>query len=128
MVTPRSEMSGWHALHDTPIDPAITTPSTSLSSAPRNTWMGAELDSTDSIAQLAGVHFPEMGHLENSTGDASMSHLDFMALGGEDWRDWQGGMGGGLGTDLDGFPPSNGFGGFDIGPGGGRVYGGLING
>ncbi|KAF2815741.1 uncharacterized protein BDZ99DRAFT_565677 [Mytilinidion resinicola] len=148
MVTPRSEMSSaWPALHDSnnggpPIDPAITTPSAaslSSSAAPRgggggqqNTWMGAELDS-DSIVQIAGAHFPEMGLMGacESAGDASMSHLDFMALGSEDWTEWQAGVGG-VGTDLDGFPPQAGFGGFEQGVvgggGGGRGYGGLING
>lgn len=113
MITPRSELGGpWPTFHDnTPeLTHALSTPSTTLSTSnPRHSgaWMGAELDTSDSISQLANVHFPEMGAFE---GDAGMTNLDFMTLGDGDWgmgKDWAGGLG--VGGDLDGFPPQSGF-------------------
>lgn len=113
MVTPRSELGGpWPAFNDnTPeLTHALSTPSTTLSTSnPRHSgaWMGAELDASESINQLANVHFPEMGAFE---GDAGMTNLDFMSLGEGDWgmgKDWAGGLG--VGSDLDGFPPQSGF-------------------
>ena len=66
--------------------------------------MGAELDTSDAINNLATVHFPEMNGLTDA-GD--MSHLDFLNLGDVgDWgKEWDGGNGVGVGSDLDGFPP-----------------------
>ncbi|KAF2708012.1 hypothetical protein K504DRAFT_381615 [Pleomassaria siparia CBS 279.74] len=122
LVTPRSELGAWPpTLAETPgLEHGLTTPSTASRShtAPRNAWMGAELDPTDSISQLANVHFPEIPVLEGGEGTA---HLDFMTLGeGTDWgREWgmsDGGNTGGngdVGSDLDGFPPQNG--GFGMG-------------
>lgn len=117
MVTPRSELNAWPStIPQTPgIEHELTTPSTTVTSAnigsrTTNAWMGAELDTSDSISQLANVHFPEMGSLE---GEESMSHLDFMSLGEGDWgREWGAGdVGGaqGVGSDLDGFPPQGAF-------------------
>ncbi|CAI6334841.1 unnamed protein product [Periconia digitata] len=120
LVTPRSEISSWHPFSDntSAIDPNLSTPASNtnnslLSSATqqRNAWMGADLDSSDSISQLANVHFPEIPALTGDVGD--MSHLDFMSLGdGGDWgAEWQQEGGGvGVGSDLDGFPPQGGFG------------------
>jgi hypothetical protein len=126
MVTPRSEMGAWPSLSETPeLSHALSTPTTTsvLScSNPRHSgaWMGAEFDTSDSISQLANVHFPEMGAFDGETdGVESMTNLDFMNLGeGGDWgmgKDWTGGMG--VGSDLDGFPPQTAFsgGGFESG-------------
>jgi hypothetical protein len=113
MVTPRSEISSWPL--ETPVldhSMSTATPSASQlsSSGPsRNAWMGAELDPSDNIAQLANVHFPEIPALE----EGNMSHLDFMSLGdgnGEWAREWQHSNGVGVGSDLDGFPPQGAFG------------------
>jgi len=123
MVTPRSEISSWHPLSETNsgnapgLEHGIATPSTgtnhhvSTPGGQRNAWMGAELDASDSITQLANVHFPEIPAL--SAGDGDMAHLDFLSLadGGGDWgREWQPSHGIGVGSDLDGFPPQSGFG------------------
>jgi hypothetical protein len=120
MVTPRSEVSSWHPLSNDSgnapgLEHGLTTPSTannlSTPGGPRNAWMGAELDTSDSITQLANVHFPEIPAL--SGGDGDMTHLDFMSLGdgAGDWgREWHGGNGVSVGSDLDGFPPQGGFG------------------
>ena len=110
MVTPRSEISSW-PLETPGLDPSLTTatPSTLSTSGPRNAWMGAELDTSDSITQIAHAHFPEMHALG---GEDNMS-LDFMSLGDStvDWgRDWQAAHGINVGSDLDGFPPQGGFG------------------
>ncbi|KAF2677369.1 hypothetical protein K458DRAFT_481428 [Lentithecium fluviatile CBS 122367] len=117
LVTPRSEISSWHPLSEaTPgLEQGLTTPSTTTNTTlstpgPRNAWMGAELDASDSIAQLANVHFPEIPAL-GDTGD--MTHLDFLSLGdgvGEWGREWQPSSAIGVGSDLDGFPPQGGFG------------------
>ncbi|KAF2265491.1 hypothetical protein CC78DRAFT_493402 [Lojkania enalia] len=110
MVTPHSEISTWPNV-ETPIDTTLTTPSTLSTSAPRDTWMGAGLDPSDTISQLANVHFPEIPVL-SSEGE-NMSHLDFLSLGdgsGGEWGDWQPGNGVGIGNDLDGFPPQGTFG------------------
>ncbi|KAF2186726.1 hypothetical protein K469DRAFT_630689 [Zopfia rhizophila CBS 207.26] len=106
MVTPRSEISNWPPFSETPLDPSLTTPSTLPTSGPRNAWMGAELDNSDSISQLASVHFPE---IPMSDGGENMN-LDFMALGNGEWRDWQGNTGAGVASDLDRFPLQGGFG------------------
>ncbi|KAL5116311.1 hypothetical protein ACEQ8H_005769 [Pleosporales sp. CAS-2024a] len=118
MVTPRSEVSSaWPALNETPeVGHALSTPSTTTLSTwnPRHsgTWMGAEFDSSDSISQLAKVHFPEMGAFDTdaASGDG-MTNLDFLSLGDAgDWgigKEWTMDMG--VGSDLDGFPPQNGF-------------------
>jgi hypothetical protein len=117
MVTPRSEISSWHPLDSSSapgLEHGLTTPSTGTThhvSTPRNAWMGAELDTSDSIAQLANVHFPEIPAL--TAGDGDMTHLDFLSLGdgSGDWgREWHGGSAVGVGSDLDGFPPQGGFG------------------
>ncbi|PVH95805.1 hypothetical protein DM02DRAFT_689316 [Periconia macrospinosa] len=120
VVTPRSEISSWHPLPEATspsnIDPSLSAPSVSnmrQQQQQRNAWMGAELDVSDSISQLANVHFPEIPALMEA-GD--MSHLDFLSLGdGGEWgRDWNlgnaGGTAVGVGSDLDGFPPQGGFG------------------
>lgn len=116
MVTPRSEISSW-PLETNGLEPSLTTTtSTTLSnSLPKNAWMGAELDPSDSISQLANVHFPEIPALG---GEDNMNHLDFMALGdgaGEWGREWQGGNGVNISSDLDGFPPQGSFGGIGFG-------------
>jgi len=70
--------------------------------------MGADLDSHD-IGHLATVHFPELRDIVSLDPDSEPvnSHLDFMVLGGDEWKDWQPHHTG-LGTgDLDGFPPMN---------------------
>ncbi|KAH7121057.1 fungal-specific transcription factor domain-containing protein [Dendryphion nanum] len=134
MVTPRSEISTWPPLDATPgLDPNLTTatPSTlSTSAGTRNAWMGAELDPSDSISQLANVHFPEIPALSEA-GDANLTHLDFMALGdgAGDWsREWNGGGDGiNVGSDLDGFPPQGG-GGFGMSAWGKEGFGGMMGG
>ncbi|KAF2013892.1 hypothetical protein BU24DRAFT_483721 [Aaosphaeria arxii CBS 175.79] len=150
MVTPRSEISSWPNLDNaaSSLDPALTTatPSTlSTSAGTRNAWMGAELDPSDSISQLANVHFPEIPALSEANGGDNMSHLDFMNLGDAsiDWaREWQssgnGGLGSnsgsgdgmGVGSDLDGFPPQGSFSGMGFGSssGTGERYGGIMSG
>jgi hypothetical protein len=115
MVTPRSELVAWPStLPQTPgLEHSLSLPSTTTTNgniATRNAWMGAELDTSDSISQLANVHFPEMEGLE---GGESMGHLDFMALGEGEWgREWNVNDNGelGVGSDLDGFPPQGTFG------------------
>lgn len=134
MVTPRSEISSWPPLDATPgLDPSLTstTPSTlSTSAGTRNAWMGAELDPSDSISQLANVHFPEIPALSDA-GEAHLTHLDFMALGdgAGDWsREWNGGGDVvGVGSDLDGFPPQGG-GGFGMSAWGKEGFGGMLSG
>lgn len=118
IATPRSEIGGWPNLANEASTDALTTPGgpNSLSSpALRNAWMGAELEN-NSISHLASVHFPEIPNL--SDGE-NMSHLDFMSLGTEEWREGQLGNAG-VGTDLDGFPPNNGCFGLNFAPTPGR--------
>lgn len=109
MVTPHSEISSWHPLSETlGLEHTLQTPSTSTlsTSGPRNAWMGAELDTSDSISQLANVHFPEIPALSEAD---NMNHLDFLSLadGGGEWGgEWRPN----LGSDLDGFPPQGSFG------------------
>ncbi|KAF1955049.1 hypothetical protein CC80DRAFT_475133 [Byssothecium circinans] len=117
MVTPCSEISSWHPLSDTQtIDHTLPTPSSTVlsTSGPRTAWMGNEFDPSDSIAQLANVHFPEIPALGGNGGGegGDMSHLDFLSLGGNWGREWAGGGpdGVGVGSDLDGFPPQGSFG------------------
>lgn len=112
MVTPRSEISSWPPISENASDlshPLTATSSTTLStSEPRNAWMGAELDPSDAINNLANVHFPEMDALNDGT---NMTHLDFLSLGdggGDFGREWNAGHGVGVGSDLDGFPPQQG--------------------
>jgi hypothetical protein len=118
MVTPRSELSTWPGLSETPeLSHTLSTPAppSTTSSHPRNSgaWMGAEFDTSDSISQLANAHFPEIMAFDGETGGIDgMTNLDFMALGeAGDWgmgKEWtEGGMGGG--SDLDGFPPQSAF-------------------
>lgn len=114
MVTPHSDVSSWQAL----AGDGLPTPGTlplSITQRNNNAWMGADLD-THNIEHLASVHFPELRDID-ALGDADGSnnsenvntHLDFMSLGGDDWKDWQPNNGS-LGTDLDGFPnAANGF-------------------
>lgn len=123
MVTPQSEISSWNPLRDpqsSSLDhKGLSTPSsTALStSGPRNAWMGAELDTLDSIDQLANVHFPEIPALSEG-GNGDMSHLDFLSLGdtgdwGTEWGNGGNGNNGnavGVGSDLDGFPPQGSYG------------------
>jgi hypothetical protein len=129
MVTPQSEIANWANMGS---DNAGGVPHTPTSLAPSqlmqknsNTWMGADLDAHD-IGHLATVHFPELRDLGGSLGGTDPSgegmnglnghgasgsgnqHLDFMNLGGDEWKDWQPNHGGGTG-DLDGFPPTNSF-------------------
>jgi hypothetical protein len=113
MVAPHSEVSSWYPLSEaTPgLEHGITTPSsTNLStSGPRNAWMGAEFDTSDSISQIANVHFPKIPAL-SETGD--MMRLDFMSLGDGrgDWvRDWSSSNEISVGSDIDGFPSQGGF-------------------
>jgi hypothetical protein len=112
IVTPRSEISSWPPLETPGLDPSLTntTPSTYSTSGPKNAWMGAELDTSDPITQLANVHFPEINPMSEAGGE--MSHLDFMSLGDTsgDWgREWQSGHSVSVGSDLDGFPPQGVF-------------------
>ena len=122
LVTPRSEISSWPPISEnTPaLSHSLATPSTAAlsTSEPQNTWMGAELDTSDAINNLATVHFPEMNGLTDA-GD--MSHLDFLNLGDVgDWgKEWDGGNGVGVGSDLDGFPPQP--------PAYGMGFGSLLN-
>lgn len=153
MITPQLEMSSWAALDTpgphmdqqnyfqhmpsmSPL-PSISTlpnPTTSMKIEPsashpnnnnnnNNAWLGAELDTADTISHLANIHFPEIPTL-HETDNTSQSHLDFMSLGGEsmgngEWgslptRDWlpqPGNQNMGVGSDIDGFPPQrNSFG------------------
>ncbi|KAL1596474.1 hypothetical protein SLS60_009120 [Paraconiothyrium brasiliense] len=112
MVTPRSEISSWPPISENASDLShslATGSSAALStSGPRNAWMGAELDTSDAINNLANVHFPEMNAL---TDGGDMTHLDFLSLGdggGDFGREWNSGPGVGVGSDLDGFPPQQG--------------------
>jgi hypothetical protein len=116
MVTPLSEASGWHSVADSGLPTPGTLPP-SITQRNNNAWMGADLDAHD-IGHLATVHFPELRDIGGSIAEGDVSsgesvnnvHLDFMSLGGDEWKDWQP-HGGSLGTtDLDGFPPVNGFG------------------
>lgn len=114
MVTPRSEVNSWAPISEsTPaLSHGLDTPSTAAlsTSGPRNAWMGAELDTSDAITNLATVHFPEMNSLPEGN---DMAHLDFLNLGDiNDWgKEWNGGNEVGVGSDLDGFPPQqSGFG------------------
>jgi hypothetical protein len=115
MVTPRSEFGPWPAFSEPPeLSHALSTPSTLSSSNPQHNeaWMGAELETNDSISQLANVHFPEMGAFEGDSGSVEgMTNLDFMNLGeGSDWgmgKQWTAGVS--VGSDLDGFPPQPAF-------------------
>jgi hypothetical protein len=123
LITPRSEIS--HPFpFETPIDPSLPTPTSLSTSGPKNnTWMGAELDPSDSISQLANIHFPEIPALNEDMSDdmgggssndlgGDLSHLDFIGLGeGTEWGgEWQQGGGVDVGSDLDGFPPQGTFG------------------
>ncbi|KAF1846269.1 uncharacterized protein K460DRAFT_339333 [Cucurbitaria berberidis CBS 394.84] len=120
MVTPRSEMSAWQPISETPeLSHTLSTPSTSTlsSSDPRNSgaWMGAEFDAQDSISQLATAHFPELNAFDEANGGSvdGMTNLDFMNLGegGNEWsmgKEWN--SSGGVVSDLDGFPSQSGFG------------------
>lgn len=111
MVTPRSEISSWPSISENASDLHTLASGSSAglsTSAPRNAWMGAELDACDAISSLANVHFPEMDAFPDG-GD--MSHLDFLNLGdgsGDFAREWNSGNGVGVGSDLDGFPPQQG--------------------
>jgi hypothetical protein len=118
IVTPSSDVSSWQTVAGDSLPTPGTLPP-SITQRNNNAWMGADLDAHD-IGHLATVHFPElrdMHQLPNEEGNGGSSgnpenpnvHLDFMSLGGDDWKDWQPNHGS-LGTDLDGFPP-NGFGG-----------------
>ncbi|KAF1978720.1 hypothetical protein BU23DRAFT_563628 [Bimuria novae-zelandiae CBS 107.79] len=109
MVTPRSEISSCPPISEnTPaLSHGLDTPSTAAlsTSGSRNAWMGAELDTSESINNLANVHFPEMNAL---TDGGDMTNLDFLSLGngGGDWgREWNASNGVDVGSDLDGFPP-----------------------
>lgn len=112
MVTPRSEISSWPPISEnaSELSHSLATGSSAglSTSGPRNAWMGAELDTSDAISNLANVHFPEMNAL---TDGGDMSHLDFLSLGdgsGDFGRDWNSGTEVGVGGDLDGFPPQQG--------------------
>jgi hypothetical protein len=110
MVTPQSEVASWGTISTDPVPTPGTLPP-SLIQKNNNAWMGADLDSHD-IGHLATIHFPELrdiSGLNEGEGEQANSHLDFMNLGGDEWKDWQPNNGT-LGTgDLDGFPPVNGF-------------------
>ncbi|KAF2430447.1 hypothetical protein EJ08DRAFT_243853 [Tothia fuscella] len=115
MVTPHSDISGWHSVAGDGLPTPGTLPA-SITQRDSNAWMGADLDAHD-IGHLAAVHFPELRDIDGSIpeGDGSNGesvnhvHLDFMGLGGDEWKDWQP-QHGTLGiTDLDGFPPVNGY-------------------
>jgi len=112
MVTPRSELDTWPCITDPPERAhALSTPSTNSPSLPRHSqtsWMGPEFDQHDPISQLANAHFPELSAFDEPVGDGGdVVNLDFMPLGdGGDWnmnKEWS------RGSDLDGFPASDGF-------------------
>ncbi|KAE9991079.1 hypothetical protein EG327_000551 [Venturia inaequalis] len=112
MVTPQSEISSWANLSSdntsTSLAPSHLTQKTS------NTWMMGNMDE-HGIEHLATVHFPELNDLArpddghtmnglngnggtsgndglngNGTGGNTNTnqHLDFMVLGGDEWKDW----------------------------------------
>ena len=107
MVTPRSEISSWPPISEN--TPALShgldvSSAASLStSGPPNAWMGAELDTSEAINDLATVQFPEMNPLPEGN---NMTHLDFLNLNDiNDWgKEWNGGHGVSVSSDLDGFP------------------------
>jgi len=105
MVTPRSEIAPWPSISEA--GPDLAHPLATPSAGPRNAWMGAELDASDAISNLATIHFPEMNSLPEAE---SLTHLDFLGLGDTngDWGgEWQ--PPSGVGSDLDGFPPKGTF-------------------
>lgn len=112
MVTPQSEISSWANLSSdntsTSLAPSHIMQKTS------NTWMMGNMDE-HGIEHLATVHFPELndlaapdgGHTMNGLNGNSVTsgndgpngngtggntntnqHLDFMVLGGDEWKDW----------------------------------------
>ncbi|KAL5401045.1 hypothetical protein PMIN03_011851 [Paraphaeosphaeria minitans] len=111
MVTPHSDISSWPPTSENASDLHSLAPGSSAglsTSGPRNAWMGAEIDTSDAISNLANVHFPEMNAL---TDGGDMSHLDFLSMGDGSrgfGREWNSGDGAGVGSDLDGFPPQQG--------------------
>ena len=120
MITPRSEISSWPPISEnTPVlSHSLDTVSVMSTSGPRNTWMGAELDTSEAINNLANVHFPEMSTLNEGGGT---TNLDFLNLGDvTDWgREWNTGNDVSVGSDLDGFPPHQ--------PAYGMGFGSLLN-
>jgi len=128
MVTPQSEIASWATMSTDAVGgvsqtPTSLAPSQLMQTKNSNTWMGADLDAHD-IGHLATVHFPELRDITGS-GDGSgdgmsglnghgqvggngNSHLDFMNLGGDEWKDWQPNHTNGTG-ELDGFPPVSSF-------------------
>merc|ERR1711981_520572 len=111
MVTPSSDTASWQTLSTEPVPTPGTLPSNFMNKG-HNSWMSSDFDGQD-IGHLATVHFPELQDLPNLDADSEPvnSHLDFMNIGGDEWKDWQPHTAGHtLGTgDLDGFPPMNTF-------------------
>jgi hypothetical protein len=111
MVTPSSETASWQTLSTEPVPTPGTLPPNFMHKN-HTSWLGSDLDTND-IGHLATVHFPELRDIPTQDLDSEPvnSHLDFMNLGGDEWRDWQPHNSGPvLGTgDLDGFPPMNTF-------------------
>ncbi|QDS70192.1 hypothetical protein FKW77_006514 [Venturia effusa] len=127
MVTPQSEISNWSIMNTDNTSNSLA-PAQLMQKNPSNAWMTGNMDD-HGIEHLATVHFPELndlggggaddghtmtGHDSNTAfdndgagGNAANAnrHLDFMNLGGDEWKDWQpNGTG-----DLDGFPPLHSF-------------------
>ncbi|KAF2841011.1 hypothetical protein M501DRAFT_930351 [Patellaria atrata CBS 101060] len=122
MVTPRSEICSWPPTSTgMPLDPALPTPTSTLESQqPPRPWMSGDVNPND-VSHLASIHFPEMSHLADNEGAShGAGVLDFMNLGGDEWRDWQP-DGSSVITDLDGFPPTGGL------AFGGERFGSLLN-
>jgi hypothetical protein len=111
MVTPSSETASWQNLSTEPAPTPGTLPH-NLMQKPHGSWLGSDLDASD-IGHLATVHFPELRDIPALDQDSEPvnSHLDFMNLGGDEWKEWQPHTSNPtLGTgDLDGFPPMNTF-------------------
>ena len=141
LATPHSDISGWPGSADTTglsthsfSTPGATTTTTTATSTglssptnrPGSAWMGpmsalgSDMDGPD-ISSIASAHFPEIMHLPDPAGHDTNpnSHLDFLNLGGDDWKTWDAaaavaaassgnGAGPGGTSDLDGFPSSAG--------------------
>jgi hypothetical protein len=111
MVTPSSDTASWQTLSTEPVPTPGTLPPNFMQKG-HTSWMSSDFDHHD-IGHLATVHFPELQNLPSLGADSEPvnSHLDFMNLGGDEWKDWQPHTTSpSLGTgDLDGFPPMNTF-------------------
>jgi hypothetical protein len=111
MVTPSSDTASWQTLSTEPVPTPGTLPPNFINKGAQSSWLGSDFDGPD-IGHLATVHFPELQDLPNLDADSEPvnSHLDFMNIGGDEWKDWQPHSGPTIGTgDLDGFPPMNTF-------------------